>query len=116
MQQNQTDTDSQGPFATGTGFSEQRPNAIHQINPNWVADGYGLRGPQRPVVPDDTRRSPIQFPMIDNSVPRPAAQQGELCDPGEGADTSLKYIKATEWDTDHWVCVWLPTCAGTCDV
>ncbi len=113
------DTDAPSSFATGTGVSEpDRSKGILNIQPSWLADGYGLRGPQRPVAAEAAK--PFDLSLTPDSAPRgsQAAQNAqENCDPGGGADTSLKYIKATQWDsgTSAWVCVWLPTCAGTCD-
>lgn len=112
------DTDATGPFATGTGSSTQGPVDIRSIQPSWIADGYGVRGPQKPESAP-VRAQPTEMPFAQDSArntPPSFPTGGENCDPGFGASTSIKYIKATQWDagTSTWVCVWLPTCEATC--
>ncbi len=67
--ENQTDTDAPGPIATGVGVSEQNPRMVHQIQPNWVVDGYGIRGPQRQVIQPDIRKDPMTFGLPIPSQP-----------------------------------------------
>jgi len=69
----QTDSDSQGPIQPGVGRSDQTNKQLHQINPNWVEDGYGVVGPQRQVIPQSpVTPHPVKF-GIDNSIqPNPA--------------------------------------------
>ncbi len=98
----------------GVGRAQQIGRALHQINPNWVEDGYGIVGPQRQVVRQNATPSGMEF-GVNNNAGKPGDSPREVCNPGEGADTSLKYIKATKFVTDHWECIWLPTCASTCD-
>jgi hypothetical protein len=65
----QTDSDSQGPIQPGVGRSDQTNKPLHQINPNWVEDGYGVVGPQRQVIPQSpVTPHPVKF-GIDNSIP-----------------------------------------------
>ncbi len=69
----QTDSDAENQSQIGVGQTDQANRALHQINPNWVEDGHGLRGPQRTVARVIARPHPIQF-NIDNqrNPPNPA--------------------------------------------
>ena len=82
-----------------------------------LRNGYGVRGPQRPISTQDYARPAEMLMGVDNSTRPPSSPSQEGCDPGGGADTGIKYIKATQWDsgTSKWKCVWLPTCPSTCD-
>lgn len=62
MEHDQTDSDAGGQSSVGVGRVEDLSRKLHETQPNWIADGYGLRGPQavrqREVA---ARPEPMQF-------------------------------------------------------
>ncbi len=102
-----TDTDAGSGFTTGTGPSEQRGPSIHDIQPNWISDGHGIRGPQKPRV-EEGRAQPFEIPFAPDNSPRVAADNPMIddCIPPDG-DTSKKYARLTHYVDGKWVCYWL---------
>jgi len=98
----QTDSDSQGPIQPGVGRSDQTNRAIHQIQPNWVEDGFGVVGPQRQVIPRPTLQPPRMDFGIDNS--RPTAGSTSNCAPSAPPGTGTWV-----WGTVDGVCQWIDT-------
>jgi len=97
----QTDSDSQGPIQPGVGRSDQTNKSLHQINPNWVEDGYGVVGPQRQVIPKPQPQPPRMDFGIDNSrVNIPTSQCSPSTPPEEGT-----WI----WGSVDGVCQWIDT-------
>jgi hypothetical protein len=97
----QTDSDSQGPIQPGVGRSDQTSKALHQINPNWVEDGFGVVGPQRQVIPKPEQRPP---PM-DFTISPLAARSGENpCLPASPPPSGT-WI----WGSVDGVCQWIDT-------
>jgi len=101
----QTDSDSQGPIQPGVGRSDQTNKALHQINPNWVEDGYGVVGPQRQVIPQAPLRPPSMEFGIDNSRP-PNTQTSCAPSTPPASGTWL-------WGTVDGVCQWIDTTTCT---
>ncbi len=64
-----TDTDASSGFTIGTGPTEQRGPNIHEINPTWLGDGHGIRGPQRQRV-EETRAQPFEIPLAPDNNPK----------------------------------------------
>lgn len=99
----QTDSDSQGPIQPGVGRSDQVGRALHQINPNWVEDGFGIVGPQRPIVPrEQPQPHPVRF-GIDNSRPV-LPGDNTACTPS-GPPSSGTWV----WGSVEGVCQWIDT-------
>jgi len=98
----QTDSDSQGPIQPGVGRSDQTNRSIAQINPNWVEDGYGIVGPQRPVIPQPLSRPPPMEFGIDNSFP--------LNEPNSKCVPSGPHATGTwVWGSVAGKCKWIAT-------
>lgn len=98
----QTDSDSQGPIQPGVGKTDQTNRAIHQINPNWVEDGYGIVGPQRPVIqPQSATPTPMPFGV---SKPQSLNPDQIPCAPTTPPDTGT-WI----WGAIDGECQWIDT-------
>ncbi len=101
----QTDSDAEGQFQPGVGKSDQVNRAIHQINPNWVEDGYGIIGPQRPIVPRE-RATPNPIDFVFNNPNQRQVLPG-ACAPTQPDDTMT--TGTWVWGTVDGVCQWIDT-------
>jgi hypothetical protein len=100
------DTDATGPFAVGTGHSEQGSVDIRNINPNWIADGYGVRGPQKQSGVEERAR-PLDIPLaFDNSRNAPPTIPSSACapTPRDPSETGTWV-----WGSVDGVCQWIGT-------
>lgn len=104
-----TDTDATGAFVVGTGRSDQAPRNILDIQPNWIADGYGVRGPQRPVQQERASPTPMDF------APATTSSRGPDSAPGGGCAPTTPPASGTHvWGTVDGVCQWIGTCPDEC--
>lgn len=127
----QKDSDAGAQSQTGVGRVNQVTKALHEVQPNWTEDGYGIRGPQRQVVPK-SNASP--FPMdfrVDNSRNSPLSGGGAIVvttedatgyTPGTGVST-VNGVTTLTFDQDVFeifdggggqCVVRLKTCDATC--
>lgn len=82
------------------------PSALHQVEPTWRTDGYGIRGPQEERTVEKVGASPMNF---ESSYPHTSDGGGVESCIVPGGDTSKVYIKATHFTGGRWVCYWLET-------
>lgn len=62
MEYQQSDTNTNSQSAIGVGRAEQLVRSLHELQPSWVADGHGIRGPQEPRNrPPTVRPEPMEF-------------------------------------------------------
>ncbi len=102
----QTDSDAESQSQPGVGKVDQVNRSLHQINPNWIEDGYGIIGPQRPIIPKvDPHPTPMEF-KIDNSFP--PSGRDDACTPS-GPPASGTVV----WGSIDGVCQWIDTTTCT---
>jgi hypothetical protein len=101
----QTDTDADPQSAIGVGQVDQTLRALHEIQPNWLADGYGIRGPQQTR---DRRESVSPTPM---EFGLPSGDRGVSADFGNGpcAPTAPPESGTSVWGSVDGTCQWIDT-------
>lgn len=102
MENRQTDSDAGVQSQVGVGHVERITKALHEVNPNWVDDGFGIVGPQRPVIPQPLA-TPHPMPFLIDNPGRGGAGTGD-CTPTNppGSGTFV-------WGTINGVCQWIDT-------
>lgn len=107
MEHNQTDSDAGGQSSVGVGRVEDLKRLLHEVQPNWIADGYGLRGPQ------EARQREVAATPIPMEFGLPSGDKagfGESnndCNPPNNTDVFVRGAIAG-------VCQWIPICEATC--
>jgi len=110
----QTDTDAGPSSSVGVGVAEQVGRTLQNTQANWLIDGHGLRGPQKPYQQENVQPAPMQLPQDSPAVrPGGASGGGENCKP-PSPDTSKVYVKTAQFISGAWKCVWEETCDATC--
>lgn len=71
MERLTTDTDASSQSTVGVGQVDPTPQPLYAIRPNWLSDGYGIRGPQRPIS------TPVQQPAQPMSFGLPNGKRSE---------------------------------------
>ena len=111
MENQQTDTDARGPFAPGVGAMEQNVKKLYDLQPNWVADGFGIRGPQRPEsAPESARPTEMNFGLDQGGK----KGFGDPPTAGACAPTTPPASGTHVWGAVSGACQWIPTCDATC--
>ncbi len=86
----------------GVGRAEQPNRPLHQINPNWVEDGYGIVGPQRQITRQSATPASMEFGVNNNSSPNQGPNAPCAPDPPPDMGTWV-------WGTIDGVCQWIDT-------
>lgn len=105
MERNQTDSDAGGQSSVGVGRVEDLNRKLHEIQPNWIADGYGLRGPQaarqREVA---ARPESMQFGLPTANKAGFGTSEAAPCAPTTPPETGTSV-----WGSVDGVCQWIDT-------
>lgn len=99
-----TQTDSDGDVQSGAAIGTvQQPRGFHETQPNWMVDGYGIRGPQRDAPAVSVRPEPMQF-GVDNQNKGFGEGESGACRP-TAPPPSGTYV----WGAVNGVCQWINT-------
>lgn len=105
-----TDSDAGPQSAIGVGQTDTLFKSFHEAQPNWVLDGYGIRGPQRQRVSAPTERPPSMEFGSDQG-----RRGGDVSPPGACLPDALPNNTDTFlWGAIAGNCQWIRVCNTSC--
>lgn len=103
-----TDTDA-GPQSTvGVGVADTVTRALHETQPSWLQDGYGVRGPQRRESQEAAKPADMTFGTPSNG----RSQQSRTktgCAPTQPQGGDPEATGTWVWGVVDGTCQWIDT-------
>ena len=107
MERISTDTDSDSKSSIGVGQVNQVIRSLAEAQPNWLADGLGIRGPQRSQEQTSARSATMDFGIPSGTRHGADPVTGDQCNPPNDTDVFVRGAIAG-------VCQWIPICEAPC--
>lgn len=99
-----TDTDADSSSSIGIGQLNQVARSLAEYQPGWVADGLGVRGPQRSQPDVPVKPEPMEFGIPANSRPGSPSDSSSPCAPTSPPGSGTWF-----WGTIDGECQWVDT-------